>query len=82
MSGPVKKFWAGSMSCALWDNKATVNGRTVSMLKATIDRRYKDNDGNWKSSNSLGRRDIPDAISGLVNAFVAMTEERSEEDES
>ena len=82
MSGPVKKFRAGSVSCALWENEATVNGRTVSMLKATIDRRYRDSSGTWKSSSSLSRNEIPLAIYCLQKAFEAMVEERGEEDES
>ncbi len=50
---PVKKFSAGSISCALWENEiATADGRKVRALKATIERRYKDKDGTWKSSGS------------------------------
>ncbi len=30
---PMKKFRAGTISCALWENQATVSGRTVTMLK-------------------------------------------------
>jgi len=56
---PVKKLSAGSITCALWENEAKVNGRTISLLKATVDRRYKDKDGQWKSSRSFGRNEIP-----------------------
>ena len=82
MSGPVKKIRAGSVSAALWGNEATVNGRTVNMLKATIDRRYRDSSGNWKSSNSFSRNEIPLAIYCLGKAFQAMIEERGDDDES
>jgi len=37
-------------------------------LKATIERRYKDKDGEWKSSNSYGRNEIPLVIQVLQNA--------------
>ena len=77
MAGPVKKFRAGSISCALWENEAKVNGRNVVMLKATIERRYKDKGGSWKSSNSFGRTEIPLAIYCLEKAFEAMVEEQS-----
>ena len=56
---PVKKFRAGQVSCALWENEANMNGRIVTMLKATVERRYKDRDGNWKSNGSFGRNEIP-----------------------
>jgi hypothetical protein len=81
MSGPVKKFSAGSVSAALWENEANVDGRKVTMLKATIDRRYKDSTGAWKSSSSFSRNEIPLAVYCLQKAFEAMIEERGEEDE-
>ena len=78
---PLKKFSAGSISCALWENEATVNGRRISLLKATIERRYKDRDGTWKSSGSFGRNEIPLAIHCLNKAFEAMVEEGNGEAE-
>jgi hypothetical protein len=81
MAGPVNKIRAGSVSAALWENEATVNGRTVTMLKATVERRYKDKDGNWKSSGSFSRNEIPFAIYALGKAFQAMIEERGDDDE-
>jgi len=76
---PVKKFSAGSVSCALWENEATVNGRKMTLLKASLDRRYKDKDGQWKSSGSFGRNEIPQAIYCLLQAYAAMVSEDSEE---
>ena len=40
MAGPLKKFRAGQITCALWENEAKVNGRSVRMLMATVERRY------------------------------------------
>jgi len=78
---PVKKFSAGSVSCALWENEATVDGRKVSLLKATVERRYKDRDGTWKSSGSFSRNEIPLAVFCLLKAFTAMVEENEAEEE-
>jgi len=69
---PVKKFSAGSVSCALWENEAVVNGKNVGILKATVERKYKDRDGTWKSSGSFGRNEIPLAVYCLLKAFTAM----------
>ena len=77
---PVKKFSAGSVSCALWENEATVEGRKVSLLKATVERRYKDRDGTWKSSGSFSRNEIPLAVFCLVQAYAAMLGEGQEEE--
>jgi len=81
MAGPLKKFKAGTVSCALWENDATVNGRAVTMLKASIERRYKASDGTWKSSNSFARNEIPLAIHCLERAFDAIIEEGNGEDQ-
>ena len=74
MKGPLTKFRAGSVSCALWENEVTVNGKTVTMLKASVKRRYRDKDGNWKSSGSFGRNEIPLVIYCLEKAFEAIVE--------
>ena len=72
---PIKKFNAGSISCALWENEIPVGGRTVRALKATVERRYKDKDGTWKSSGSFGRNEIPLVQYVLGKAFEAIVEE-------
>ena len=78
MNQPVKKFSAGVVSCALWENEMPLpNGGTKNVLKATFERRYKDKNGEWKSSNSFGRSEIPLAKYCLDKAFDAMVEERS-----
>jgi len=82
MSQPIKKFRAGNVSAALWENEATVSGRTVRMLKATLDRRYRDSSGTWKSSGSFSRNEIPLAVYCLQKAFEAMIEEHGEDDEN
>jgi len=50
-------------------------------MKATIDRRYKDKDGTWKSSGSFSRNEIPLAVFCLLKAFAAMAEENEGEEE-
>ena len=78
---PVKKFGAGSVSCALWENDAMVNGNKVQILKASVERRYKDKDGTWKSSGSFSRNEIPLAVFCLLKAFAAMAEEKEAEED-
>ena len=74
---PLARFRAGAMSCALWENEINVNGTTKTMLKASVSRRYKDRDGNWKSSQSFSRNEIPLAIYCLEQAFAKIIEEET-----
>lgn len=70
---PVKKFQAGGISAALWENKASLkDGRQIETLSVTIDRRYKDSDGSWQSSGSLKLNDLPKAILVLSKAYEYM----------
>jgi hypothetical protein len=75
MNQPLKKYRAGSVSAAVWENEATVNGQKVTLRKATVERRYKDKDGNWQSSGSFGRNEIPLAIYVLGKVFGVMVGE-------
>jgi len=74
MAKPVAKFRAGQISSALWENEITVNGRKVTVLKATVQRRYKDRDGAWKSSASFSRNEIPLVTYCLGKAFEKIIE--------
>ena len=69
-TAPIAKFKAGQLSSAVWENTMTINGKTVTVLKATVQRRYKDKtSGEWKSSGSFGRNEIPLAIFCLQKAL-------------
>ena len=79
---PVMKVRAGGVSCAIWKNDAMVNGRTVEMLKASVERRYRDASGTWKSSSSFSRTEIPDVVYCLQKAFEAITEKATAQTEN
>lgn len=66
---PVAKYRAGAVSSAVWENDINTNGKTVTVLKATVERRFKDATDTWKSSNSFSRNEIPLAIYCLQQAF-------------
>ncbi len=69
MTRPIAKFTAGQVSAAIWENEVTTKaGKKVTMLKASVERRYKDKDG-WKSSGSFSRNEIPLAIYCLQKSF-------------
>jgi hypothetical protein len=76
---PKAKFTAGPVSAALWENTITTKeGREVPVLKASLQRRYKDKEGNWKSSNSFSRNEIPLAIYCLGKAFQKIIEKQND----
>ena len=80
MAKPVAKFRAGQVSAAIWENEITVNGKKAVMLKASVERRYKDKDGQWKSSNSFSRNEIPLAVYCLQKSFEHIIASQQEEE--
>ena len=58
---PAAEFRFGAIKATVWRNE-TQNGP---MFNSVIVRVYKDKDGNWQESTSMGRDDL------LVQAFAA-----------
>lgn len=70
MAQPVKRFRCGACEVAIFENERTTkDGRTVNTRKASFQRRYKDSDGEWKSTHSLDINDIPKARLALYEAY-------------
>jgi len=69
MSSPVKKFSAGGVQVAVWENEGKEG---TSFYTASIDRAYKDKNDEWKHSNSLKMNDIPKAVLALQKAYEFM----------
>ena len=78
MTQPIEKFVAGQVSAALWENEITIGNGTATILKATVQRRYKDKNNEWKSTTSFSRNEIPLAIHCLQKAFEKIIEQNGE----
>jgi hypothetical protein len=74
---PVKKFTAGTVSAALWENEVTINGRSTSVMKVSIQKSFKAKDGTWKTTSSFARNEVPLAMFCLQKAFEMMLGESS-----
>lgn len=64
---PEKKFTAGGITAAIWMNPSK-DGKFMNR-SITIDKRYKDNEGNWKSTGSVNVNEIPKVILVLEKAY-------------
>lgn len=73
---PIWSTKAGQISASVWQNEITVNGTTKTILKSFVSRRYKDKDGQWKSSQSFSRNEIPLVIYCLQKAFERIIDEQ------
>ncbi len=67
---PEKKLRAGPISVTVWKNQGKGrNGQDVAYFSVSLDRNYKDKEGNWKSTNSLRVNDLPKASLLLNKAY-------------
>lgn len=70
MTQPEKKFSAGAVVATVWQNQGTTkDGQAVGYKTVSLQRRYKDKEGNWKNANSFRVSDLPRAALVLQKAF-------------
>jgi len=73
MAKPEITFRQGNCQASVFVNEVVRNGRGFEMKSVSFQRRYKDKDGEWKSTSKLDVNDIPKAILCLTKAFDYMT---------
>lgn len=57
---PEKRFGAGAISASIWLNEGTSKtGEKTEFKTISLQRRYKDKDGEWQTSNSMRINDLP-----------------------
>ena len=67
---PEKKFSTGALVATIWQNQGkSKEGEDIDFRTVSFQRRYKDKDGEWKSTTSLRINDLPKASLILQKAF-------------
>ena len=67
---PTKAFKVGAVRVAIWSNpRVSADGRAFNSHKTIIERTYKDQMNNFKTTGSLDVDDIPKAILALSRAY-------------
>ncbi|MBW2988338.1 hypothetical protein DRJ48_00275 [Candidatus Woesearchaeota archaeon] len=71
---PERKFKAGAVTATIWKNEAVrQDGSKGEFYTVTLERRYKDRNGEWATSNSLRVNDLPKAVLVLDKAYEYIT---------
>ena len=73
MTQPEKSFRQGGCSASIFANEIKRNGKPVMVAKVSVQRRYKDKDGSWQSTNSYGVNDLPKLIIAASKAYDYLT---------
>ncbi len=65
---PLARFTAGAVSATVWSNLSQgKDGESYNTV--SLQRRYRDRDGNWKSASALRVNDLPKAHLVLSKAY-------------
>lgn len=59
----------GGVSATVFNNMKTINGSDVNIQTISLQRSYKDAQGEWKHTTNLGVNDIPKAKLALSKAY-------------
>ncbi len=74
MNKPEKKFRAGPVTATIWQNEATrQDGSKAVFYTVSLERSYKNKEGEWASSNTFRVNDIPKAVLVLNKAYEYVT---------
>jgi len=79
---PVKEFRAGSVRASIWQNQVVdKNDRSFNIFTVRVERRYKDNEGNWQSSMRFMRSDLADLelVAFKAREFISLHEREPEQ---
>ena len=81
MSKPIKVFMVGACRASIFMNLIEKSGKQIQMPKVIFQVRYRDKQGQWKGTNSLGLNDLPKAILALQKAYEYLTDRKSRQSE-
>ena len=77
---PLWKICIGGIEATAWNNALkSPSGETVDRVAVTIDRRYKEKGGDWKSSSSLSLSDLMKAQVVIRHAIDCMVQDKRSE---
>mgnify|MGYP006297724397 FL=1 len=67
---PEKKFRAAPVTATIWVNEVkTKDGDVRSFRTISLERSYKDKEGNWHNTGSMRVNDLPKAVLVLNKAY-------------
>ena len=78
-AAPIKEFRAGTVSASVWRNEVERNGATVVRHSIRIQKRFRQDDGEWKNTDYFFPEDLPKLQLVATKAFEFVSLKESEE---
>ena len=73
MAQPEITFRNGACSASVFENEYNRGKETFSVRNVSFQKRYRDKEGDWKTSSSLNVNDLPKAVLVLNKAYEHLT---------
>ncbi len=76
-TAPIKKIKAsGGISASIFKNKSTYGGKEKEYFSVKLEKQYKDDKGNWKSTSSFQANELPkvEAVSNEAYKYIFLKE--------
>jgi len=70
---PEKTIRAGAIKATVWQNISEKDGKQTSYPTISIERNYKDKEGNWQTTHSFRPADLPKLALATQKAFEYIT---------
>ena len=69
MNAIEKQFSTGAIQATIWNNWKSSQLGNSNLFTISLTRRYKDRQGNWKSTNNFSPTDLPKAKLVIEKAY-------------
>jgi hypothetical protein len=80
---PEMKYRVGAVCASVWKRTHTTkDGRKFETRQVSLDRTYKDAQGEWQTTNNYDLNDVPKAILALTRAYDHMATNSDTDQES
>ena len=78
---PIKSFRAGGIEAGIWQSTVQQGGRQVTQYSIRIQKRYRDDKGDWKPTDYYFSNDLPrlQLVAQKAFEFVALKESTEED---
>jgi len=70
---PIKRFSTGTIQASVWKKEHQTQEKKFDSFSVLLDKRYRDKDGQWQSTNFFRAEDLPKAKMLLDEAYRFLT---------
>ena len=78
-TAPIKVIRAGTVSASVWKDEVDKNGTTVVRYSIRVQKRFRQDDGEWKNTDYFFPEELPKLQMVTAKAFEYVTLKESEE---